>query len=186
MVKAKAPDAPPLAPPKKASGKGKGKLPPTGAPLPPRPLLPPPAAPPPPPVPKAFDFVVPAKHAPKAKAKAKAKAARADPRAFLPAIEGGEAYYDEYPNAETGRLYQNWIFRCPHHAGCQRVRGCHAANIRNHGFLEPIAFLHAWRDTPPGPNGHRLTQPPAAAVTTFFTNHQAELADLHAHFATGP
>lgn len=175
-------------PPKKASGKGAGKAKAaaapkaSGAPLPPvfpAPLPPPAAAPP---VPAAFEFVPAASSSGAERPPKKVRRAKRD--LFIPAIGGGEALYEEYPNAETGVDYQNWQFKCPHHPDCVRTRGVAPRNIKQHGFYEPIAFLHAWRDTPPGPRGHRLTNPSPQAVADFFNAHEPGLAALWTHFAT--
>ena len=180
--KAKAIHGPPA---KKASGKGagkgKGKSKPAeakgkagakaAAPL----LVPVPLPPPPAPAPE-FDFAPPV-----AKSSGAAPAERA-PRDYKPAIGGGEASYAEHPDPDTLALYKNWRFRCPHHDGCERTRGLAPRNMRPHGRLQPIAYLHAWRDTPPGPNGHRLTNPTAAAVADFFNANETALANLAAEF----
>ena len=188
--------APPV-PAKKESGKGKGKgkhkkgtssgggtgavVPGPAPPLPPPPL-PPPAAPPPP---APYDFA-PASSSGGGGAEPPPKKAksRAVDKKYKPAIGGGDAYYDEYPNPETGNVYMNWQFKCPHHHGCERVRGVNPRNTAKHGFLEPIAFLHAWRDTPPGENGHRRTDPSPAAVEAFFVAHGGELNTLFEQFAS--
>ena len=174
------------APPKKGSGKGagktKGKAPAVGPPVL-GPPLPPPAAPAPLPEPPApaFEFGVPAKAI---RAPAKARSGRNVRRKFKPAIGGGGAFYDEFPNPDTGSVYKHWRFQCPHHDNCEKVWGVIPKNTRMHGFLEPIAYLHVWRDTPPGASGHRLTEADPDAVTRFFNEHQVELEALFNEFAS--
>ena len=183
IAKAKA-----VVPPKKASGKGAGKAKAvaapkaSGAPLPP--VLPAPLPPPalPPPVPAPFEFVGAASSSGAERPAKKARSKKRDK--FKPAIGGGEAYYEEYPDAETGDLYQNWQFLCPHHDNCEKTKGATPRNIKKHGFLQPIAYLHAWRDTPPGPFGHRRTEPDAKDVADFFNENEAALEELFNSFAT--
>ena len=57
-------------------------------------------------------------------------------------------------------------------------------NIRA-GELEPLAFLHVWRDTPPAPDTtHRLTPVPREPVLAYLAEHQAELQALANVFLT--
>ena len=56
-------------------------------------------------------------------------------------------------------------------------------NMRNLGKFEPLAFLHVWRDIPPGPKGHRHTNPRVADVKVFHDAHLAELDALSQSFA---
>ena len=124
--------------------------------------------------------------APKPHAKGRAGRVRRDARPFIPAIGGGEIYFDEYagPASSGAKAFNNWIFKCPHHAGCQRVMGDGIKNTSRHGHLEPIAFLHVWRDTPPGEKRHRLTDPLPEDVDNFHDAHKEELQALWEMFAT--
>ena len=91
-------------------------------------------------------------------------------------------HYREHRDFGFGKLYKNWIFDCPHHASCQRTAGVVPKNIETHGILEPLAFLHTWRDVVPGPYGHRKTNPKPEDVTAFFNAHQGELENLAESF----
>ena len=125
---------------------------------------------------------------PKAKGKGsgKIRAPRRKKRElYIPAIGGGEAFYDEYqaPSDLRRRTYFNWHMICPHHDHCDRTRGTGTENTRL-GWLQPLAFLHVWKETPPGDAGHRLTDPPAAEVERFLNENHDELANMFSHFAT--
>ena len=183
----------------KAKAKGAGKAKPKGKaaapasssggppPPPPKAVLPAPVAPPPKPMAVAFEFAMPGSSsgaAPPVGPPPKVARKKSEKRPFKPAIGDGEASFQEYVNPETGNLYSNWMFSCPHHPECFRTRGCHSANTAVHGYLEPVAFLHAWRDTPPGERGHRLTDPSPEAVAGFFNSHHAEIEALWSEFAT--
>ena len=169
---------------KKGKGKGKGKAKAPPGP-PPAPVPGPPPSPPSP-----DDFVVA-----KAASSSSSKAAAPPPappagvrrprkkREFLPAIGGGGAFYEEHRDFGFGKLYKNWIFDCPHHGGvCQRTMGVVPKNIESHGILEPLAYLHVWRDLVPGPDGHRHTHADPAVVAAFYTRHQEELEQLAERF----
>ena len=166
--------------------------PPVGPPLP----LPPPAviagpapppgeddieifAEPPPPLPLASPFT------PVVKAKGKGRGgrgrrAREEERAFVPALGGsGEVFFEEFLNPSTGKMYPNWIFKCPHTAAhgatCQRTMGVVGRNTHA-GELEPLAFLHVWRDTPPAEGkNHRTSPVPRAEVLRYLETHRREL-----------
>ena len=115
-----------------------------------------------------------------------AKAARPDPRDFKPAAGGGEIFYEDYVDPHTGKMYSNWIFkchRCPKSAKCERTKGCVPTNM-HHGFLEPLAFLHVWHDTPPGKKGHRLTAVNQEDVIAYLNTHKDELQAEWHQFAT--
>ena len=48
--------------------------------------------------------------------------------------------------------------------------------MQRHGRLEPVAFLHAWRDMPlDGDRPHRLQNPPAHLVDAYVAAHKDEL-----------
>jgi hypothetical protein len=144
-----------------------------------------PAAPPPPPADSDDDFAPAPPPPPPAKVAplflgGPPKRAKRYPKKEGWAIGGGQVFFDkEYVAPVLGaRAYSNWRFVCPHHPDCQRTLGFGVANTRNHGNLEPLAFLHAWRDVPPGPRGHRKTHPEQEAVTAFYHDHLAELQAL--------
>lgn len=194
IADAKAPPA------KRASGKGKAKAPssstgskaksssraPSPSALPP----PPPKSAPPPVHDSDDDMVLPASSSSAAKATPMAAGPSSrmrEGREFKAAIGGGQVVYKEYNNFAIGTSYRNWIFKCnkcPVAESCQRTMGLGPRNTSRHGSLEPLAYLHAWRDTPPGPQGHRKTNPKAPAVTQFFNDNRAELQALEDIFLT--
>lgn len=152
---------------------------------------PPPAPPPLPPPPgpplsdDEFDIAPPAGPA----AIAAGAAPRVRPRRqrdWVDAIGPGHVFFEEYRGEGVGRMYANWIFACPHHHGCERTMGLGPRNTQRLGALEVLAFLHAWRDTPPGPSGHRKTHPPSDVVREFHDAHLAELEVLAAPQLAAP
>lgn len=180
LVAPKAGLAPPPKPKAKGKGKGKGRGKAEALALP----LPPPSPPPAPPSPDNIVIVPAASSSSSSKAAAPPAPAAGVRRPgkkkpFIPTSIGeGEVVYEEYREFGFGKLYRNWIFKCPHHHGCERTVGVIPRNIEEHGILEPLALLHVWRDVPPGPRGHRLTNPTAAAVAAFYGEHQDELETL--------
>ena len=110
--------------------------------------------------------------------------AKRTPKIFIAAIGGGRVNYTEYPDRHTGKIYANWTFECPHHHGCSRVMGTSKKNTTPHGFLQPLAFLHVWRDVCPTERGHRLTPVKQEPVSKFFEEHEEELMAIWNVFAT--
>ena len=173
---------PPPDPKGKGKGKGRGKSKAKALALP----LPPPAAVPLP-APPSPDFVI---VAPAASSSSSSKAAappapaagarrrKGEKKAFMPAMGGGEVFYEAFREFGFGKLYKNWKFRCPHHPSCERIVGVISRNTLAHGELEPLAYLHVWRDVPPGPRGHRLTDAAPADVAAFYDAHELELKNL--------
>ena len=98
------------------------------------------------------------------------------------AIGSGRCHFQEYVQP-SGHVYANWMMECPHHHNCHRVRGLGKNNIKN-GLLEPLAFLHVWKETPPGALGHRPTPPDPVEVLAFLREHKAELEAIFGVFAT--
>ena len=125
----------------------------------------------------------------KAKAKAKAKAAPREPKELVPAIGPGFVFYKEYTGPFALKTYANWTFYCKRPgcpANCQRTLGVLPRNCRlTESYLEPLAFLHAWRDCEIDPKlGHRKSPVEDADTKRFFDNHKDELSALHSLFAT--
>ena len=116
-----------------------------------------------------------------------------EPRDYIPAIGGGHACFREYtaPGALAGTAFaragcDNWMFKCPHHHNCFRTMGLGPTNTRR-GVLEPLAFLHVWRDTPPDPEkGHRKTPVDDALVERFLNENRAALQAMQDHFGLSP
>jgi len=55
----------------------------------------------------------------------------------------------EPPVGTGGKAYPNWLCYCPHHRrSCHTVRGVYRRSTLQFGLLEPIAWLHCWRDMP--------------------------------------
>ena len=119
--------------------------------------------------------------------KPKASRREARNRDYVPAVGGGSCYFEAYPVGATGKLYENWMFVCPRpgHKGCFKTKGVYPGSTRRYDELEPLAFLHAWRDmvVPPGKT-HRNCNPTAAAIDEQMAAHMAEFAELNAKFRT--
>ena len=130
-----------------------------------------------------------AKGSAKTKAKAKAKAAPREPKEVVPAIGPGFVFYKEYTGPFALKAYANWTFYCKRPgcpANCQRTLGVLPRNCKlTESYLEPLAFLHAWRDCEIDPKlGHRKSPVEDADTKRFFDNHKDELSALHSLFAT--
>lgn len=194
------PPAKPRGPPVSKSGSSRDVVPapPPKAPRRPKEFVPPPPprAPqvklPPPPVPLPLPddeeiYIAPAE-APKPPPPVRrgARAAQVG-RDYIPAIGGGGVCFTEYFPVNRPS-YANWMFQCPHHHNCFRTMGLGPRNTSAHGELEPLAYLHVWRDVPPHPDKtHRNTDvPDRAAVTAFFEAHQPELQALADLFQAAP
>lgn len=165
----------------KATGKAavaaKAKAAKAALPLPPPPLPPPPVSPA---TPSASDdeFMVGGGAASSSAAAAPSRRRPRLARDWDAAIGPGGVCFENYLAVRTGDAYPNWMFRCPHHHGCKRTRGVTVRNTARLGALEPLAYLHAWRDTPPGPRGHSNTEPPRQAIQDFFEEHREALETL--------
>ena len=114
-----------------------------------------------------------------------AASARRQPkrRDYAPAIGGGFCFYEAYVGGSSSNSYDNWIMTCPRHEHCQKTRGVGAFSTRRHGELEPLAFLHAWRDmdVPPG-RTHRRCTPTQVAIDHQMGEHMMAFAELNAEF----
>ena len=122
-----------------------------------------------------------------AKSAAKSKAKRE--KIPVPAIGGGGVYYDEYKKPFTHEPYGNWTFHCNRPGcpkGCQRTLGVIPRNMMLFkSNIEPLAFLHAWRDVDIDPIlGHRKSPVPDQAVKDFYTDHYDALLSLRDMFYT--
>lgn len=110
---------------------------------------------------------------------------------FVPGVGGrGEVYFELYTAPTMVSAYGNWQFNCsncPQGAGCTRTMGLGPRNTRRHGDLEPLAYLHAWHETPPDPvKGHRKTNPRDEDVDNFFAHNHEELRALANMFYPAP
>lgn len=171
---------------KASSAKASGPSGSSGDPPPPPKAAPPKAAPPPPP-PLAEEsdievFALGQSAAPKSSATSRRRG-NAPKKEYIAAIGGGQVRYEDHVHRD-GTVYSNYHFLCPHHDDCSRTMGLGPRNTKRHGPLEPLAFLHAWRDLPPGEQGHRKTPVPQALVTAFFLEHETEMEAIWSHFAT--
>ena len=104
---------------------------------------------------------------------------------YLPAVGGGECSYQEYSSA-AGVTYKNWSFlcpKCPKSDGCKKTRGVGPYSTKRHGDLEPLAFLHAWRDVAvPCGKTHRHISPSAEEIDAEIVRNRDAFKDLHAMF----
>ena len=74
------------------------------------------------------------------------------------------------------RSYTSWICECPHHQGCQKKRVISARSTSRHGSLEPLAYVLAWKDTPPAPGkSHVATLPSQESVDEIINLHRDAL-----------
>jgi hypothetical protein len=102
----------------------------------------------------------------------------------VPAIGAGDVYYDEFTSPMRLEPYCNWTFYCPGRPGCpkdcQRTMGVVPRNMKLlKSNLQPLAFLHAWRDCVIDPEkGHRKSPVPDADVRSFFEDHEDELSEI--------
>ena len=122
-----------------------------------------------------------------AKAGSKKKPKKNKQELMVPAIGDGFVYYEEYIAPLRVVPYGNWTFYCKRPgcpADCQRTLGVLPRNMKlTDNQLEPLAFLHAWRDCVIDPiKGHRKSHPTNAVVQAFFDDHQDELEALKALF----
>ena len=105
---------------------------------------------------------------------------KAHARDWKPAINGGQCYYDAY-RGPRGNLYENWSFRCHRHENCEKTRGVMASSTQRYGELEPLAYLHDWRDMAVPPDKpHRRCTPKLEDVSRFLDTNLQALADLNA------
>ena len=105
------------------------------------------------------------------------------PVSAIGAGDPGTVRYEDHVKRD-GTVYSNWQMICPHHRDikCVRTLGLGPTNTRRHGPLQPLAFLHVWRDLPPGEDGHRKTDPTQAQVTAYFNEHKSELEGIWEQF----
>ena len=114
-----------------------------------------------------------------------AASARRQPkrRDYAPAIGGGFCFYEAYAGGSSGNAYDKWIMTCPRHEHCQKTRGVGAFSTRRHGELEPLAFLHAWRDMDVTPGRTHLRCTPTQVATDHqMGEHMMAFAELNAEF----
>ena len=104
-------------------------------------------------------------------------------RDYVPAIGGGFCFYEAYVGGSSSKPYDNWIMTCPRHDNCQKTRGVGVFSTSRYGELEPLAFLHAWRDmdVPPG-RPHRRCTPTELEIDGQMAEHMLAFAELNALF----
>ena len=187
------PPTPPAPPPPLPATTTQPLLPPV-----PPPTVPPTTAPPAPPVEE--DFIVagtpsePAPPPPPAaprqprviENKSRVKRAR-KARDWKDAIGGGQIHYEIYAHPDGRPGYGNFQFKCQHlghDAKCGKVRGSGPAMTRL-SPLEPLAFLHAWRDVLEAPERseldvscHRDEPPTEEEVQAFLESNGDALKEL--------
>ena len=75
--------------------------------------------------------------------------------------------------------------KCPNpkHHNCQKTRGVGSFSTKRYGELEPLAYLHAWRDVDvPAHKTHRLCNPLVAEVDRQMDLNMVAFAELNARF----
>ena len=109
-----------------------------------------------------------------------------EPKKWKNAIGGGRCSFKEYVQP-SGKVYANWTMECPHCPKidhCERVLGVYKKTTTPLGHLQPLAFLHVWKELEPGPPSHRKTDPESDdQVFAFFTEHKEELEEIWTAFA---
>ena len=122
----------------------------------------------------------------KGRAKATSRRALKKRELAVPAIGGGDVLYELYKAPLRVEPYGNWTMYCPHHDDCERTCGVVPRNTKKLKCdLEPLAFLHAWRDCEVDPEkGHRKSPVKDEAVRKFYNEHKDELMALRDMFYT--
>jgi len=86
--------------------------------------------------------------------------------------------YDEYVHPVMG-VYKNYIIQCQIHHACEKSRKNIEEFCRNHGAIEPLAYLYAWLPLHPAPNkSHPRTLPSKEQVDAYVAGHRVELEEL--------
>ena len=107
---------------------------------------------------------------------------KAQARDWKFAINGGQCFYEAY-QGPGGNTYKNWILRCHRHDNCEKTRGVADFSTNNYGELEPLAYLHAWRDMDvPRDKVHRRCIPKFSDVSRQIDTNLQALAELNAQF----
>jgi len=106
-------------------------------------------------------------------------AAEQEPGINIDGIGGVTLRFQDYKNTTTGRREPNWTTKCyvAGHGACGKRRGC--CHEKKYGNIEPVAFLHCWRDvnwpTNPKVPTHAKETPTPGAVARFIEEHREEL-----------
>ena len=75
------------------------------------------------------------------------------------------------------------MMRCHRHDNCMKTRGIAAFSTKRYGELEPLAFLHAWRDMDvPPTKSHRQCNPKLSDIEDYINGNMDALAALNAQF----
>ena len=107
-------------------------------------------------------------------------------RAYVPAVGLGEIYCQEYAPA-LGRGYANWILMWQQEGQRREKKRLVTDNsTKRHGGIEPIAYLHAYRDlvladdarVAANPRAH----PPVEAIDEQVQQHRAQFEFIHGMF----
>ena len=91
---------------------------------------------------------------------------------------GGTLLFQVYEPTDGGKPFANWICSCRRH-GCKKTRRVTDASTREHGLVEPVAWLHEWIVLHLHPDTRaqhmlRATVPSAADVARWVERHGAE------------
>jgi len=99
-------------------------------------------------------------------------------------VDGSKACFKNYLHTGAAEPYANYQIKCgnsQHRKDCHKTRG--AQYCTAHGHLEPLAFLHAWRELnwpwPGAKASHALEDPSGEAVEEYLRAHGAELQDCY-------
>ena len=105
------------------------------------------------------------------------------PRDWQAAVGSGKIFFDSNYQSLTGKSYSSWIMKCDKHPACEKKRVVNDTSTRNFGDIEPICFLHAWRDMPAEPGKkHSHQNPDLLAVTAQAEAHRDDFQRLRDYF----
>jgi len=109
-------------------------------------------------------------------------------RVYQDGLLGVQISYKEFVNITSGKMYKNYIMKCPTcGGGCHKTCGRIPSNMRNHGELEPLAFLHAWAFmTVSDGTKHSVDNPDQASVDEFLAQNEEGLMDLFRSLVPSP
>jgi len=92
------------------------------------------------------------------------------PREPVPGLDGTTVSYTEYITPQ-GKPYPNFLLnctKCPKKKQCYKTKGMLDKNMKNHGEIEPLSYLHVWDTIEAAPGKtHRASSPPREAVARF-------------------
>ena len=96
-------------------------------------------------------------------------------------LNGVEVAFNRYVNTK-GKEERHWVMTCQCRVGCNKRRGAIPAHEKDAGIIEPLGFLHAWRDfvfpSHPRFTTHQQETPTRDAIRAYTLGKKAELEDV--------